>query len=342
MVERGLIKPEQVKIVWTSEPLPNDALAVRKDLDPALVAKISGIVTGLTDEQAKAIMPAHYTGWMRPRTRNTSRSRMPASPWARYTRRPPNSRTRMRRLPWLLTLAAFYAACLYFAEVDPARLWSGIPRLLAWTARAWPPDFSEFPTLLRRAAETLAMATLGTTMGMLLAVPLCLSSARNTMPPSFVRAPVRSVMNVLRGIDSFVFALLFVAAVGLGPFAVVLGVGVHSAGSIAKLWSEALETSAPGPVDAALLTGASRLKVIVYALIPDVLPSLTSIILYIWEFNLRASTVLGVVGAGGIGQELKNAVDLLDFPRVFAILTVILAMVTAIDQTSAFLRRRLA
>ena len=131
-----------------------------------------------------------------------------------------------------------------------------VNRLLAWAGRAWPPDFSEFPTLLRRAAQTLAMATLGTTMGMLLAVPLCLSSTRNTMPPSFVRAPVRSVMNVLRGIDSFVFALLFVAAVGLGLFAGVLDVGVHSAGSIAKLWSEALETSAPGLVDPAVQPGS--------------------------------------------------------------------------------------
>lgn len=248
----------------------------------------------------------------------------------------------MRRLLWLLAIVAFYAACVYFAEIEPGRLWSGIPRLLRWTARAWPPDFSEFPTLLRRAAETLAMATLGTTMGLVIAVPLCLGGARNTMPPVFIRTPVRWVMNILRGIDSFVFALLFVAAVGLGPFAGVLGVGIHSAGSIAKLWSEALETSAPGPVDAALLTGASRLKVIMFALIPDVLPSLTSIILYIWEFNVRASTVLGVVGAGGIGQELKNAIDLLDFPRTFAILIVILAMVTAIDQISSLLRGRLA
>ena len=138
-----------------------------------------------------------------------------------------------------------------------------------------------------------------------------------------------------------IFALLFVAAVGLGPFAGVLGIGLHSAGTIAKLWSEAIEAVEPGPLEAAALTGANRLKVISYALLPDILPNLTSITLYVWEFNVRSSTVLGVVGAGGIGQELKNSVDLLDFARLFTIILIILAMVTAIDQFSAWLRRRL-
>ena len=116
---------------------------------------------------------------------------------------------------------------------------------------------------------------------------------------------------------------------------------VHSAGTIAKLWSEAIEAVEPGPLEAAALTGANRLKVISYALLPDILPNLTSITLYVWEFNVRSSTVLGVVGAGGIGQELKNSVDLLDFARLFTIILIILAMVTAIDQFSAWLRRKL-
>ncbi len=107
------------------------------------------------------------------------------------------------------------------------------------------------------------------------------------------------------------FALLFVAAVGLGPFAGVLGVALHTWGSTAKLWAEAIENIPPGPLEAASATGASRLKVLAFALFPDVAPSMVSIGLFWWEFNVRASTVLGVVGAGGIGQELKNSMDLL-------------------------------
>jgi phosphonate transport system permease protein len=242
----------------------------------------------------------------------------------------------------LCVVVALYVVCFRFAEVDLSRLWAGLPRLASWSARAWPPDFSEVDTLLERAAETIAMATLGTTLGAVIAVPICMFAARNTTPHPLLYLPARFLLNVLRGIDSFVFALFFVAAVGLGPFAGLLGVGVHSAGSIAKLWSEAVETAEQAPIDAAILTGASRLRIIIYALLPDVLPSLASILLYVWEFNVRASTVLGIVGAGGIGQELKNNIDLLDFPRVGAILLIILVMVTVIDQTSAWLRRRLS
>ena len=140
--------------------------------------------------------------------------------------------------------------------------------------------------------------------------------------------------------DSFVFALLFVAAAGLGPFAGVLGIALHTWGSTAELWAEAIENVPPGPLEAAA-TGASRVKVLGFALLPDVAPSMASVALFWWEFNVRASTVLGVVGAGGIGQELKNSMDLLLFPRLLTIIGLILVTVTAIDQASAWLRRRL-
>jgi phosphonate transport system permease protein len=167
-------------------------------------------------------------------------------------------------------------------------------------------------------------------------------AARNLTPSPLLYYPARWLLNILRGIDSFVFALLFVAAVGLGPFAGVLGVALHTWGSMAKLFAEAIEHVEPGPLEAATLTGANRLKVISYALLPDVLPRLASVALYFWEFNVRASTVLGVVGAGGIGQELKNSMDLLDFPRLLTVILIILVIVTAIDQLSAWLRQRLA
>ena len=253
-------------------------------------------------------------------------------------------RTLGQRVRFALLLGvgvAFYIVCLRVADVSVTKLWQGLPRLAGWIARAWPPDLSEVGILSFRAAETVAMGTVGTSFGALLAVPLCILAARNITPSTWLAVPARGLLNALRGIDSFVFALIFVAAVGLGPFAGVLGVALHSAGSIAKLWSESIETAVPGPIEAVTMTGAGRLKVIRYALIPDVLPSLSSITLYMWEWSVRASTVLGVVGAGGIGQELKNSVDLLQFDRVFTILVLILAMVTAIDAVSAWLRRRL-
>ena len=241
----------------------------------------------------------------------------------------------------LIAALLFYAGCLWVAEVDPQRLMEGLPRLFRWSARAWPPDFSEGTLFLRRAAETVGMATIGTTLAAVLAAPWCLLAARTITPNPVLHYPARWFLNIFRGIDSFVFALLFVAAVGLGPFAGVLGIAMHSTGSVAKLWAEAIEAMETGPIEAAQLTGANRLKIVTFVVLPDVIPSLVSILLYLWEFNVRASTVLGIVGAGGIGQELKNSVDLLDFPRLLAILLIILALVTAIDQLSAWLRRRL-
>lgn len=242
----------------------------------------------------------------------------------------------------LLTLAVgLYVLFLRVAEVSISRLWEGLPRLATWLSRSWPPDTSELSILVQRAAETVAMGTVGTSFGMVLAVPICVLAARNISPLPLLFYPARAVLNVLRGIDAFVFALIFVAAVGLGPFAGVIGLALHAAGSIAKLWAEAIETIEPGPLEAATMTGANRLKVIFHAVLPDVLPALSSITLYMWEWSIRASTVLGVVGAGGIGQELKNSVDLLQFDRVITILALILVMVTGIDAASAWLRRRL-
>jgi phosphonate transport system permease protein len=240
----------------------------------------------------------------------------------------------------LLAIGA-YAICVDLAEVDLHRLWVGLPKLAHWLGRAWPPDLTDLGLLLFRAAETVAMATVGTSLGIVIAAPICLYAARNVTPSALLYYPARWLLNLLRGIDSFVFALLFVAAVGLGPFAGVLGIGLHSAGSIAKLWSETMEGMVPGPLEAIAMTGASRFKLIVYGVVPELLPMLLSTSLYIWEFNIRSSTVLGLVGAGGIGQDLKNSVDLLDFSSVLTIILIILAMVTAIDQTSAWLRKRM-
>jgi len=196
--------------------------------------------------------------------------------------------------------------------------------------------------ILQRAGETVAIALIGTTLAAAIALVVCVPAARNLTPKWFVRFPARLLLNTLRGVDSFVFALLFVAAVGLGPFAGMLGIAFHTSGSIGKLFAEAIEGLPPGPLEAAELTGASRLKTVSYAVVPDALPSLASVGLYMFEFNIRSSIVLGVVGAGGIGQQLRNSIELLDFPRLFTIVLVILALVTLVDQLSGRLRKSLA
>ena len=246
-----------------------------------------------------------------------------------------------RRLVWGGFLALM-AASLWIVAPDPGRLASGLPRLMVWLGGAWPPDFSGGADIAWRAGETVGIATLGTVFAGLVGLPLALMATRQVTPSAELYHPLRSVLDALRGVDSFVFALLFVAAVGLGPFAGMLGVALHSAGTLAKLWSEAMENAEPHPSEAVLAVGGTRLHVALYALLPQTLPQNLGGLLYVWEANIRASTVLGLVGAGGLGQELKNAVDLLDFNRVLAILIVIIALTFAADRISGSLRRSLA
>jgi phosphonate transport system permease protein len=250
-------------------------------------------------------------------------------------------RARVRKAAWCLAALAFYVVCWRLAQVDLAKLASGLPKLGHWLAQAWPPNTSELPLFAQRIGETMAMAAIGTTAATLLALPMAVLASSNITPFPRLYYPARWFLNALRGIDSFVFALLFVAAVGLGPFAGVLGIALHTWGSAAKLFADHIENAQLGPLEAVRSTGAGRGTAIVYALLPDVLPVLLSTTLFWWEFNVRASTVLGVVGAGGIGLELKNSMDMLDFSRLFTIIAMILIVVTALDQISAWLRKRL-
>lgn len=213
--------------------------------------------------------------------------------------------------------------------------------LLFGSRRRGPPKLNELPIILQRTAETIAMAAMGTTFSAILAIPMAVLASRNITPIPALYLPVRWFLNALRGIDSFVFALLFVAAVGLGPFAGVIGIGLHTWGSMTKLYADHIENAQLAPLEAIHTTGASWSTALVYALVPDILPVILSTTLFWWEFNVRASTVLGVVGAGGIGQELKNSMDLLDFARLFTIIGVILVVVTALDQFSSWLRKKL-
>lgn len=247
----------------------------------------------------------------------------------------------LRRALEIALVLAFLWTCVEVAQVDFVTLAEGLPRMARWAARAWPPYLGDLDRMLYRAFETVAIATVATAAAAAVAFPLSVFISRNLGTSLWIGQPIRWVINALRGIDTVVFAILFVAAVGLGPFAGVLGMTLHAIGVIAKLNSEAIETLPRAPLEAAELSGASQAKLVAYAVLPASLPNLASTALYVWEANVRTSTILGIVGAGGIGIEIKAAIDLLDFQKLFTLMVIVLAMVTAIDQLSASIRRRL-
>lgn len=242
---------------------------------------------------------------------------------------------------WGVLAVAVVVASAHGAEIDLQQFWSRLPQLGEWLVRLFPPDFSELPSFLGAIWETLAIAIVGTGAAIVAALPLAVMVARNVTPFRLLSLPLRSLLNLLRGIDTAIFALFFVSIVGLGPFAGALGVALHTTGSMAKLYAEVLETLPPEPIEAVEATGCDRIRTFTFAVLPEALPGLIGISLYLWEFNVRSSVILGIVGAGGIGYELLVSLKLLDFPRLCTILLLILAMVTLIDALSARLRQRL-
>lgn len=247
----------------------------------------------------------------------------------------------LNRSFWGLLAITLLIASAQTAKVNLPQFWQRIPTIGTWLARLFPPDFSELPSFLTAIWETLAIAIIGTGFAILAAIPLALLVARNLTPIQQFATPLRGLLNLLRGIDTAIFALFFVSIVGLGPFAGALGVAFHTTGSMAKLYTEVLESLPYDAIEAVEATGSDRIRTFAFAVLPEALPELIGISLYLWEFNVRSSVILGIVGAGGIGYELLVSLKLLDFPRLCTILLLILAMVSCIDALSAHLRQRL-
>jgi phosphonate transport system permease protein len=223
---------------------------------------------------------------------------------------------------------------------DPVRFALGVPFLLDFLRRMVPPDLRVLPAALAGAVTTFEIALLGTAVAAVVAVPLGFLSARNVAaPPLFL--PVRVALNFVRSVDTLVWALLFVAAVGLGAFPGVLAVVAYTTTSLAKLYSETIEGIERGPVDAIVATGATRLQVLRFGVLPQVLPLFLSYVLYRLETNIRAATVLGFVGAGGIGFYLQTYLRMIDSAAASTVLLVTVAMVMVVDWISSRLRARL-
>jgi phosphonate transport system permease protein len=223
---------------------------------------------------------------------------------------------------------------------DPVRLARGVPWVLDFIRRMIPPDLRVLPSALAGAVTTVEIALLGTAVAAVVALPLGFVSARNVAPaPLFY--PARAVLNFFRSVDTLVYALVFVAAVGLGPFPGVLAVVAYTTTSLAKLYGEAIEGIDPGPVDAITATGATRVQVLRFGVLPQVLPLFLSYILYRLETNIRAATVLGFVGAGGIGFYLQTYLRMIDYAAASTVLLVTVAMVMIVDGVSSRLRDRL-
>lgn len=225
------------------------------------------------------------------------------------------------------------------AQLSPTELASGLPQIADFLARTWPPDWRILGRLWGPALETVQIAVWGTLLGVIAAIPVSFLAARNLHGPRWLYLLTRQGLNVTRSINELILALVFVSAVGLGPFPGVLALAVHGAGMLGKFFAEAIEEIDQGPLEALRATGARPLQVIVFGVLPQVVTAWIAVVLYRFEVNLRSATLLGMVGAGGLGFELVGSLKLFKYPETATCIIVITVMVVAADFVSSQLRR---
>jgi phosphonate transport system permease protein len=242
---------------------------------------------------------------------------------------------------WYLSwggLLGLLAASWNGADMRPLDLWRDSGNMGDYASEFFPPNFSEWRLYVNEMIITLQIALWGTALAVVSAVPLALLASSNIVP-WWIYQPVRRLLDAFRAINEMVFAMLFVVAVGLGPFAGVLALWIHTTGTLAKLFSEAVESIDPQPVEGIRSTGASALDEIIYGVIPQVMPLWTSYTLYRFEANVRSASVVGMVGAGGIGVVLWEIIRGFQYAETCAVMIIIVVSVSIIDLISARIRR---
>jgi phosphonate transport system permease protein len=224
-------------------------------------------------------------------------------------------------------------------EFSPQRIWVGLSQLGWFMMLMIPPDpGSSLPTYLAAMGETLSIALLGTTLAAAFALPVSLLAARNIVPMQLIRFPTRRFLDSIRGVDTLIWALVWINVVGLGPFAGVLAIAVSDFGAFGKLFSEAIETADRKQVEGIRAAGGNTLHEVRFGLMPQVLPVIAGQVLYFIESNTRSATIIGIVGAGGIGLQLAEQIRVLEWQKVSFLILMIMVAVAAIDWISSRLR----
>ncbi|MEB3337900.1 MAG: phosphonate ABC transporter, permease protein PhnE [Leptolyngbyaceae bacterium] len=241
------------------------------------------------------------------------------------------------RLFFLLAAIAVLIGSYFQSEIKPLVLISDSQNMSTYLTSYFPPNFTDWKIYVQDTLITISMGIWGTLTAAIAAVPLSLMASNNVSPVWLLQI-TRRLADAMRAINEVVFALVFVAAVGLGPFAGVLALFVHTTGVLTKLFSEAVEAIESGPVEGIRATGASKFQEIIFGVLPQVMPLWTSFTLYRFESNVRSASVLGIVGAGGIGVSLYQSFGSFEYGKVCAILIILVTVTSLLDVLSSKIR----
>ncbi len=239
----------------------------------------------------------------------------------------------------IVGLASAYIWSLKGLKIEPKLLQTSLPYMTDFISRLWPPDLSILDVAVNALIETIQMSLWGTTIGAVLSIPIALLSARN-LSPLWLRWLANLFQNAVRSVPSIILGLFFVAATGLGAPAGTLALGIYTIGYLAKFYQEAIESVDTRSLEALEVGNASLWQVVQYGVLPQVLPLVLGYTIYMFEYNIRAASVLGVVGAGGIGFELVSYIRGFEYNKATTMMLVLLVVVTIIDALSSQLRNK--
>lgn len=248
----------------------------------------------------------------------------------------------LRRIALALVVAILFIWGLSGLDISLSRLRTAPGEAWAIVKLMWPPDFAtEIDRgVLGKILESVYIAWIGTMLAATLSLPLAFL-ASNNVTPAVIRLPIRQLFNVIRAVPELIVAMIFLGVVPLGAWAGTLAIGLHSVGTLGKLSSEEIESSDRGPVEAVEACGGRWISRVRWGVLPQVLPAIASFWLFRFEINVRASAVLGLIGAGGVGSELISQLNFRNFPQVGAVLILTVAVVVVIDTVSSTVRRRI-
>jgi len=244
------------------------------------------------------------------------------------------------RILFIVAIIIVYWWSAKGTELSFIQFATGLPGIWELAKQMFPPDFSCIPELWWPIVETLEIGFLATVIASIIAFPVGFLAAANTSPHRLVYLFIRAILTVFRAVSEIIWGLFFVVAVGLGSFAGVLALIVFSVGAIGKLVSESVESVDPGPLEAIRSSGAGNLKVFLYGVWPQIIPLFLSYCLYYWDHNTRQATILGFVGAGGIGYTLFVSLSVYEFEKATAQILVLVLLITVIDRFCWFLRHK--
>jgi phosphonate transport system permease protein len=252
---------------------------------------------------------------------------------------PPRRSAVGRSLVVTVALAVVFAAAARVIELRPLELLRDAGNIAVFLRGYLQPSFAHVGEYAWQCVVTVCIALWGTALAVVIAVPLGLLGARNVSPHPAVYLAARRVMDVFRAVNEFVFALMFVTAVGLGPFAGMLALGIHTGGVLGKLLSETVEAIDPGQVEGVAAVGAGPLQVVAFGVVPQVIPNFLSYVLLRFESDIRSASVIGMVGGGGIGFYLWDTIRAFNDREAATVILMIVAMVMCVDVVSARVRR---